>query len=376
MPSQEGSALRVWQTNRRKVHVRAPLGLFVLRAGLVFLLISLAGCVSDGPDPNLGKEACLAGICPAEDMPDADFQPGATPLWTVGAGDIRAFARTDDGWAWIRAFENAWWVETLDETEGTLARWLLPQGHVVGSDGLAWADDAVWFIHAPAGARSDGTLTRWVPELGAASWPLPGVPFPTEPLSHRDGAWLLGGLLQNGTTVWEWNTTVQPLADGNGTIVGATYIHAGTLVALVNGTGAQLQWWGPNERFVAFETTDSISGVWGAPFQAAFTVTGETSSLHLYDPFQHKVLDLEFPGENARFGSNNLHFEHAQEGANPVLQTWFPATGVTDGFFLGSPFLWDATEDGLWWLDVPKTDHRFDESANPTPFNLVLLQAS
>jgi hypothetical protein len=361
----------------------------------------MAGCTSDSTDETAidspvvsWKESCDLGICTAVEglMAEVDLQPNAVPLLGFDAeqiGRVHAMARTDDGWALIiRDGDGERSVVVINELDLSTRQFVMPAGHTADEGSLLLDGQRLIISSWQDGARDGITLHEWNLRTDAIESNDFDVPIPAHPVGVWDDQVLLvakKGLLGGNSAVWVADGAELVPITGEGRIMDAA-MATGLLYVAVESEGN----WSVQMRDVAgsisypiWDESEinvvSIDGIWGNDGHIAFSAIRDTS-----DPAGGQLFEINHKnhstsplgqGYSVHFtGDEQVHYLTAAEGTSPFMAEWSRSLdAASEGQFLPDGMLWDVTSDGAWWLEIPRTDYRFREAPNPTPYSIMLM---
>lgn len=321
-------------------------------------------------------------------MEEADVQPNAVGLFGFVAEDVASvnnMVRLDAGWAFtLRDAEGRWHVATLDEATHAVRRYALPVGSTVPEEGLLLAAERLHVTTSVAGTASGVMLHTW--DLGTdqvTARTFDDLPSPAHPVgAWNDDVLLVApkGLLAGDSSAWVLRGGDLLSITADGRVMDAAMVTGMLYLAVEQDGTWRVESHSIDEgRLLTHWTGESpIGGVWGNDGHAAFSVivdSGAPAGGRLYeiDHFRHDVTRMG-DGWNVDFVGNSVHYVTAAEGTSPFLAQWSRAEQTySEGAFLPDGERWDATSDGVWWLEVPRTDHRYKETVNPTPFSIMLM---
>lgn len=344
-----------------KCNQQSPTVRILLAAAIT--LTALAGCTDSTPAPN----PCALGICALKDLPDeVDLQPDTQALMGL-KGTIHGFTATPTGWAWTRSIDDGLWLEHFDANQGQLERVPLPGPAI--KNAVRWAGQ-----HLIATSAEPATLHQWIPGDSIASIELAGIDGAVRVTAQEGNQFVLqsAGLLPKFWIYDAGTLASTPLWDSNGTIIGVALSGVAHYAAVLGDESRILMHqWPHGEAFEIWQGNEPVLGIWANGPNIAFaTRDQDVDRLWSVDAFTHEVESMNLAGQDPVWTANAMHFRGTGEGID-LLQTQ-TAAGTTHGFNLETG-LWSANENGAWWLDIPRVDHRFVEAANPTDFDYLLV---
>lgn len=329
----------------------------------LLVLLALAGCTQPTVELNL----CELGVCPLQETPqDVDLQPDTQAIAGI-SGPVHGFTATSTGWAWTRLIEGQVWLEHLARDAQQLDRVSLAGPPV--TEAVYWDGGSIL-----ATSPEPPTLHQWAPGQEPTSIVLTGIDAAVRVVATGESGLVLQstGLLPK---FWLHDTLSQqntPLQHADGTIVGVALSGAAHYAAVLSDTSTvAMHQWPHGDAFEIWQGADSILGIWADGQNIAFaTRDGDVDLLWSIDAKTHEVSPMNLTGLDPVWVANAMHFRGTGEGID-LLQTQTSA-GTTHGFNLETG-LWAANDNGIWWLDIPRIDHRFVEAANPTDFDYLLV---